>query len=99
MRILLLMIPISIVLLGIAICAFVWAVRRGQFDDLDTPALDILVEDDGPRPKSPPPQQESAGRRPAPCPPLPFAGEGGGEGRRGVGERVSEKAGDSPDAH
>jgi len=51
MRILLLMIPISIVLLGIAIWAFVWAVRRGQFDDLDTPALDILVEDDGPRPR------------------------------------------------
>jgi len=55
MRILLLMIPISIVLLGIAIWAFVWAVRRGQFDDLDTPALDILVEEDGPRPKSPSP--------------------------------------------
>jgi len=51
MRILLLMIPISIVLLGIAIWAFVWAVRRGQFDDLDTPALDILVEEDGPRPR------------------------------------------------
>jgi len=52
MRILLLMIPISIVLLGIAIWAFVWAVRRGQFDDLDTPALDILVDDDGPLPPS-----------------------------------------------
>jgi len=51
MRALLLMIPISIVLLGIAIWAFVWAVRRGQFDDLETPALDILVEDDGPRPR------------------------------------------------
>jgi len=51
MRVLLLMIPISIVLLGIAIWAFVWAVRRGQFDDLDTPALDILVDDDGPRPR------------------------------------------------
>jgi len=49
MRILLLMIPLSIVLLGIAIAAFVWAVRRGQFDDLDTPALDILVDEDGPR--------------------------------------------------
>jgi len=54
MRILLLMIPISLVLLGIAIWAFVWAVRRGQFDDLDTPALDILVEDDGPRPREGP---------------------------------------------
>jgi len=52
MRILLLMIPISIALLGIAIWAFVWAVRRGQFDDLDTPALDILVDEDGPRPRA-----------------------------------------------
>jgi cbb3-type cytochrome oxidase maturation protein len=53
-RILLLLVPISLVLLGVAIWAFVWAVRRGQFDDLDTPALDILREDEpGPR-RSPP---------------------------------------------
>lgn len=45
MTILLLLVPISLVLLGIAIWAFVWAVRRGQFDDLDTPALDILRDD------------------------------------------------------
>jgi nitrogen fixation-related uncharacterized protein len=30
-------------------------VRRGQFDDLDTPALDIL--DDEPKPGPPPPDQ------------------------------------------
>ncbi|MBU8975800.1 MULTISPECIES: cbb3-type cytochrome oxidase assembly protein CcoS [unclassified Lysobacter] len=45
MNILLLLVPISLVLLGIAIGAFVWAVRRGQFDDLDTPAIDILRDD------------------------------------------------------
>lgn len=50
MRILLLLIPISLVLLGAAIAAFVWAVKRGQFDDLDTPALDILEDDDRPAP-------------------------------------------------
>ena len=43
MNILLLLVPLSLVLLGVAIWAFVWAVRRGQFDDLDTPALDILA--------------------------------------------------------
>lgn len=60
MRILLLLVPISLVLLGAAIWAFVWAVRRGQFDDMDTPALDILREDEpGPRPQ---------GQRPAPAP-------------------------------
>ena len=53
MTILLLLVPISLALLGLAIWAFVWAVRRGQFDDLDTPPLDILREDtDGPRPLS-----------------------------------------------
>ena len=45
MNILFALIPISLILLGIAVAAFVWAVRRGQFDDMDTPALDILRED------------------------------------------------------
>lgn len=45
MNILLFLIPVSIALMGLAVWAFVWAVRRGQFDDLDTPALDILRED------------------------------------------------------
>ncbi|MGJ4731232.1 cbb3-type cytochrome oxidase assembly protein CcoS [Luteimonas sp. SDU101] len=61
MRILLLLVPISLVLLGLAIWAFVWAVRRGQFDDLDTPALDIL-RDDGP----PPPKRSEPPRQPDP---------------------------------
>jgi cbb3-type cytochrome oxidase maturation protein len=37
-------------LLAVAIGAFAWAVRRGQFDDLDTPALDILTDDREPLP-------------------------------------------------
>ena len=54
MNALLLLIPLSLVLLVLAIWAFVWAVRRGQFDDLDTPALDILREDPLPAPQEPP---------------------------------------------
>ena len=50
MIILLLLVPLSLVLLGAAIWAFVWAVRHGQFDDLDTPALDILADDPHDRP-------------------------------------------------
>ncbi len=53
MTILLLLVPISLVLLGVAIWAFVWAVRRGQFDDLDTPAIDILREDATPAAHTP----------------------------------------------
>lgn len=45
MNILLALIPISLILLALAVGAFIWAVRRGQFDDLETPALDILRED------------------------------------------------------
>ena len=57
MNILLLLIPISLVLLGVAVAAFVWAVKRGQFDDLDTPALDILEDDDR---SAPPPAAKAA---------------------------------------
>ncbi|MFZ2237037.1 MAG: cbb3-type cytochrome oxidase assembly protein CcoS [Dokdonella sp.] len=46
MAILLFLIPVSIILLGVAIWAFIAAVRGGQFDDLDTPPLDILRDDD-----------------------------------------------------
>jgi cbb3-type cytochrome oxidase maturation protein len=50
MNILLALIPISLALLLLAIGAFLWAVRRGQFDDLDTPPLDILGDDERPTP-------------------------------------------------
>ena len=46
MNILLLLIPLSLMLLVAAIWAFAWAVKRGQFDDLDTPAIDILRDDE-----------------------------------------------------
>lgn len=42
---LLLLIPISLVLMGFALAAFAWAIRSGQFDDLDTPALDVLRDE------------------------------------------------------
>ena len=45
MNILLLLIPISLVLIGAAVWAFVWAVRRGQFENLDAAALDVLVDE------------------------------------------------------
>ena len=53
MNILLVLIPISLLLLGAAIWAFIWAVKGGQYDDLDTPPLDILVDDEKPKPTAP----------------------------------------------
>lgn len=40
------LIPLGIVLLAVAVGAFFWAVRSGQFDDMDTPAWRILLDDD-----------------------------------------------------
>jgi cbb3-type cytochrome oxidase maturation protein len=48
MSILLLLVPLALLLLIVAIWAFAWAVRSGQFEDLDTPALSILVDDEAP---------------------------------------------------
>ena len=50
MTILLLLVPLSLLLIGVAVWIFVWAVRRGQFEDLDTPAIDILRDDEHERP-------------------------------------------------
>lgn len=48
MNILLALIPISILLLVIAVAAFFWAVRKGQFENLDAAALDVLTDDSKP---------------------------------------------------
>lgn len=49
MTILLVLIPLGVVLLGLAIAFFVWAVRDGQFEDLEGEGARILFEDP-PRP-------------------------------------------------
>jgi cbb3-type cytochrome oxidase maturation protein len=46
MKIIYLLIPLSLLLLSLAVWAFFWAVRNGQFDDLDTPSLDVLDDAD-----------------------------------------------------
>lgn len=46
MDIIYVLVPLSIVLILIAILIFSWAVKGGQFDDLDSPAHRILFDDD-----------------------------------------------------
>ncbi len=46
MSILYLLIPLGLLLLGAAIAAFFWAVGSGQFDDLESPALSVVMDDD-----------------------------------------------------
>lgn len=47
MNILLIMIPLSIVLLVGAACAFFWAVNHDQFDDMDSPGHLPLLDQPG----------------------------------------------------
>lgn len=46
MNILYLLIPLGLVLLTCAVAAFFWAVRSGQFDDLESPAMSVIMDDD-----------------------------------------------------
>lgn len=46
MESLFLLIPLSIILISIAICIFIWAVKNRQFEDLDKEAHSILFDDD-----------------------------------------------------
>ncbi|QEM80695.1 cbb3-type cytochrome oxidase assembly protein CcoS [Halomonas binhaiensis] len=52
MSILFLLISLSLILLGLAVWAFFWAVRNDQFEDLEGPAYRILFDDDDPPPGS-----------------------------------------------
>jgi len=46
MNILYLLIPISLLLLGLIVWILMWAVRSGQYDDLEGPAHRILMDED-----------------------------------------------------
>ena len=48
MNVLYVLVPLALLLAGAAVLAFRWAVRDGQFDDTDTPALRILLDDSEP---------------------------------------------------
>lgn len=45
MSVLYLVVPLALLVVGVAVWAYVWASARGQFDDLDTPAIRMLRDD------------------------------------------------------
>jgi cbb3-type cytochrome oxidase maturation protein len=45
MEIIYLMVPLGLVLVGIGLWAFFWAVGGGQFDDLDSPGWSVLDDE------------------------------------------------------
>lgn len=46
MEILFLLIPLSLVLVALIVWAFLWAIRSGQFDDLDGPPYRVLLDEE-----------------------------------------------------
>jgi cbb3-type cytochrome oxidase maturation protein len=48
MSVMYILVPVTLVVIGCAVAAYVWAARKGQFDDLSTPALRILHDDEPP---------------------------------------------------
>lgn len=57
---LLYLIPIALLLGGLGLAAFLWALRSGQFDDLDGAAERILFDDEEDPPDAPPPLRRSS---------------------------------------
>jgi cbb3-type cytochrome oxidase maturation protein len=42
------LLPLALLIAAIAVGLFIWAARSGQFDDLETPAVRILFDDEEP---------------------------------------------------
>jgi cbb3-type cytochrome oxidase maturation protein len=51
MIVLFLLIPLSIVLAGIFLVGFIWAVRSGQYEDTCTPSMRPLLDENHPERK------------------------------------------------
>ena len=46
MSVLFIVLPLAILIAGAFVAAFGWAAKAGQFDDLDTPAMRVAMDDD-----------------------------------------------------
>ena len=49
MSVLYILVPAALLVVIGAIAAFLWAARRGQFDDVTTPAIRAIQDDEAPR--------------------------------------------------
>ena len=54
MNMLYVLIPLAVVLLGVAVWALLWAIKSGQFDDLDSHGWSVVLDDD----QKPPPLED-----------------------------------------
>lgn len=53
MEIVILLVPLAVLLVTLGVAAFLWALRRGQFDDLDSPQWRVVFDDQRKRPHKP----------------------------------------------
>ncbi|HKJ17047.1 MAG TPA: cbb3-type cytochrome oxidase assembly protein CcoS [Xanthomonadales bacterium] len=56
MSIIYLMIPLGIIFAGLAVWALIWAIRSGQFDELESHGWSVVLDDDT---KPPPVETEN----------------------------------------
>lgn len=45
MSVIFIVLPLALVVVAVAVFAFIWSARSGQFDDLETPAVRMLHDD------------------------------------------------------
>jgi cbb3-type cytochrome oxidase maturation protein len=64
MSVIFIVLPLALVVVLAAVIAFLWAARRGQFDDLTTPALRALHEDQPQQAREEPGASTPADERP-----------------------------------
>ena len=60
MSIIYVMIPLALVLVALAVWALVWAIRSGQFDDLESHGWDPVLDDDQAPPAAPDAEDENS---------------------------------------
>lgn len=48
MSVIFVVLPIALLIALAAVAAFIWAVRVGQMDDLETPSVRVLFDDSSP---------------------------------------------------
>ncbi len=46
MSVLYIVVPMALVIVGVALAGYLWAVRTGQMDDLETPGLRVIRDDE-----------------------------------------------------
>ena len=51
------LIPLALMLLAVAVWALIWAIRSGQFDDLESHGWSVVLDDDQKPPGDPQPEE------------------------------------------